>query len=392
VLYYGSFERKSLTPMPLKIINIVGARPNLPKIAPLMREMQRHPEIEPILVHTGQHYDAALSDIFFRQMGIPTPHVNLEVGSGTHAVQTAEVLKRIEPVLLEHQPDLVLVVGDVNSTIAVSLAAVKLGISVAHVEAGLRSFDRGMPEEINRILTDALADYLFVTEEDAIQNLQKEGRPRESIHLVGNVMIDSLRHFLPTAQKSPIGEDLGLKNGAEWQRFAVLTLHRPSNVDATEKLAELLRAVDAIAAQVPVIFPVHPRTQQRLAQAGSTTHPRLKLIPPVGYLDFLCLLNKATLVLTDSGGIQEETTALGVPCLTLRENTERPITISQGTNQLVGTDPRKILAAAEAVLAGKAKPGRIPPLWDGHAAERIVEVLLRKSPPGPHRKSALPVT
>jgi UDP-N-acetylglucosamine 2-epimerase (non-hydrolysing) len=378
--------------MALKIINIVGARPNLPKIAPLMREMQRHPEIEPILVHTGQHYDATLSDIFFRQMGIPAPRVNLEVGSGSHAVQTAEVLKRIEPVLLEHQPDLVLVVGDVNSTIAVSLAAVKLGISVAHVEAGLRSFDRGMPEEINRILTDALADYLFVTEEDAIQNLQKEGRPRESIHLVGNVMIDSLRHFLPTAQKSPIGEDLGLKNGAEWQRFAVLTLHRPSNVDATEKLAELLRAVDAIAAQVPVIFPVHPRTQQRLAQAGSTTHPRLKLIPPVGYLDFLCLLSKATLVLTDSGGIQEETTALGVPCLTLRENTERPITISQGTNQLVGTDPRKILTAAEAVLAGKAKPGRIPPLWDGHAAERIVEVLLRKSPPGPHRKSALPVT
>jgi UDP-N-acetylglucosamine 2-epimerase (non-hydrolysing) len=378
--------------MALKIINIVGARPNLPKIAPLMREMQRHPEIEPILVHTGQHYDAALSDIFFRQMGIPAPRVNLEVGSGSHAVQTAEVLKRIEPVLLEYQPDLVLVVGDVNSTIAVSLAAVKLGISVAHVEAGLRSFDRGMPEEINRILTDALADYLFVTEEDAIQNLQKEGRPRESIHLVGNVMIDSLRYFLPTAQKSPIGEDLGLKNGAEWQRFAVLTLHRPSNVDATEKLAELLTAVDAIAAQVPVVFPVHPRTQQRLAQAGSTTHPRLKLIPPVGYLDFLCLLSKATLVLTDSGGIQEETTALGVPCLTLRENTERPITISQGTNQLVGTDPRKILTAAEAVLAGKAKPGRIPPLWDGHAAERIVEVLLRKSPPGPHRKSALPVT
>jgi UDP-N-acetylglucosamine 2-epimerase (non-hydrolysing) len=378
--------------MALKIINIVGARPNLPKIAPLMREMQRHPEIEPILVHTGQHYDATLSDIFFRQMGIPAPRVNLEVGSGSHAVQTAEVLKRIEPVLLEHQPDLVLVVGDVNSTIAVSLAAVKLGISVAHVEAGLRSFDRGMPEEINRILTDALADYLFVTEEDAIQNLQKEGRPSESIHLVGNVMIDSLRHFLPTAQKSPIGEDLGLKNGAEWHRFAVLTLHRPSNVDATEKLAELLTAVDAIAAHVPVIFPVHPRTQQRLTQAGSTTHPRLKLIPPVGYLDFLCLLNMATLVLTDSGGIQEETTALGVPCLTLRENTERPITISQGTNQLVGTDPRKILTAAEAVLAGKAKPGRIPPLWDGHAAERIVEVLLRKSPPGPHRKSALPVT
>jgi UDP-N-acetylglucosamine 2-epimerase (non-hydrolysing) len=376
----------------LKIINIVGARPNLPKIAPLMREMQRHPEIDPVLVHTGQHYDPALSDIFFRQMGIPTPHVNLEVGSGSHAAQTAEVLKRIEPVLLEHQPDLVLVVGDVNSTIAVSLAAVKLGISVAHVEAGLRSFDRSMPEEINRILTDALADYLFVTEEDAIQHLLKEGRPRECIYFVGNVMIDSLRHFLPVAQNSTIGDDLALKNGAGWNRFAVLTLHRPSNVDSTEKLAELLSAVDSIAAQVPVVFPVHPRTQQRLAQAGIKTHPQLKLIPPVGYLDFLCLLSKATLVLTDSGGIQEETTALGVPCLTLRENTERPITITEGTNILIGTDPAKILPAAQNVLAGKGKPGRIPPLWDGHAAERIVEVLLKNPPLGPHRKSALPVT
>jgi UDP-N-acetylglucosamine 2-epimerase (non-hydrolysing) len=376
----------------LKIINIVGARPNLPKIAPLIREMQRHPEIEPILVHTGQHYDEALSDIFFRQMGIPAPHVNLEVGSGSHAAQTAEVLKRVEPVLIEHRPDLVLVVGDVNSTIAVSLAAVKLGIPVAHVEAGLRSFDRSMPEEINRILTDALADFLFVTEEDAIQHLLKEGRPRESIYLVGNVMIDSLRHFLPMAEKSGIGENLGLKNAANWQRFGVLTLHRPSNVDSTEKLAELLGVIDAIAAQIPVIFPVHPRTQQRLAQAGIKTHPQLKLIPPVGYLDFLCLLSKSTLVLTDSGGIQEETTALGVPCLTLRENTERPITISEGTNLLMGTDPAKILAAVQQILAGKGKPGRIPPFWDGHAAERIVEVLLRKSPLGPHRKSTLPVT
>ncbi len=377
---------------PLKIINIVGARPNLPKIAPLIREMQRHPEIEPILVHTGQHYDEALSDIFFRQMGIPTPHVNLEVGSGSHASQTAEILKRVEPVLLEHQPDLVLVVGDVNSTIAVSLAAVKLGIPVAHVEAGLRSFDRSMPEEINRILTDAVADFLFVTEEDAIQHLLKEGRPRESIHLVGNVMIDSLRHFLPIAQQSPIGEDLGLKNGADWHRFGVLTLHRPSNVDSTEKLAELLGAIDSIAAQVPVIFPVHPRTQQRLAQAGIKTHPQLKLIPPVGYLDFLCLLSKATLVLTDSGGIQEETTALGVPCLTLRENTERPITISEGTNLLIGTDPAKIIAAAQTILAGKGKPGRIPPFWDGHAAERIVDVLLKNRIIDPRPKSALPVT
>jgi UDP-N-acetylglucosamine 2-epimerase (non-hydrolysing) len=368
----------------LKILNIVGARPNLPKIAPLMREMGRHPQIEPILVHTGQHYDEQLSDIFFRQMGIPAPHVNLEVGSGSHAAQTAEILKRIEPVLIEQKPDLVLVVGDVNSTIAVSLAAVKLGIRVAHVEAGLRSFDRTMPEEINRILTDALADYLFITEEDAAEHLLKEGRPKEAIFFVGNVMIDSLRHFLPIAHKSPIGGELHLKNGAHggeaWKRFAVLTLHRPSNVDSTEKLTELLGAVDAVAREIPVIFPVHPRTQQRLTQAGIQHHPNLRLVPPVGYVDFLCLLSKATLVLTDSGGIQEETTALGVPCLTLRENTERPITISQGTNLLVGTEPAKIVAAAREVLSGKSKAGRIPPLWDGHAAERIVETLLRLLP------------
>jgi UDP-N-acetylglucosamine 2-epimerase (non-hydrolysing) len=373
----------------LKIINIVGARPNLPKISPLIREMQRHPEIESILVHTGQHYDETLSDIFFRQMGIPAPHVNLEVGSGSHAAQTAEILKRIEPVLLERKPDLALVVGDVNSTLAVSLAAVKLGIRVAHVEAGLRSFDRSMPEEINRLVTDALADYLFVTEQDAIENLLKEGRPRESIHLVGNVMIDSLRHFLPFAQQSRIGEELDLKNASGWRRFAVLTLHRPSNVDSIEKLTELLGAMNVIAAQIPVVFPVHPRTQQRLAQAGIKHHPELRLISPIGYLDFLCLLSKATLVLTDSGGIQEETTALGVPCLTVRTNTERPITISEGTNLLVGTDPGIIIAAAQDILAGKGKVGGIPPLWDGHAAERIVDILLRALP---REKSALGVT
>src|SRR6184192_2389621 len=330
ILHSDGRDERSMS-QHLKILNIVGARPNLPKIAPLMREMQRHPEIEAILVHTGQHYDEKLSDIFFRQMGIPSPHVNLEVGSGSHASQTAEILKRIEPVLLERQPDLVLVVGDVNSTIAVSLAAAKLGIRVAHVEAGLRSLDRTMPEEINRILTDALADYLFVTEEGAIEHLLKEGRPRSSIFMVGNVMIDSLLHFLPIAQQSPIGDDLGLKNGAGWRHFGVLTLHRPSNVDSTEKLSQLLGAIDAVVAEMPVIFPVHPRTQQRLTQGGIQYHPQLRLIPPVGYLDFLCLLSKAKLVLTDSGGIQEETTALGVPCLTLRENTERPVTISQGT-------------------------------------------------------------
>ena len=360
-----------------RVINIVGARPNLPKIAPLIREMQRHPEIEPLLVHTGQHYDENLSNIFFRQMGIPEPHINLGVGSGTHAEQTAEILRRIEPILFERQPDLVLVVGDVNSTIAVSLAAVKMGIPVAHVEAGLRSFDRSMPEEINRVLTDALATYLFATEDDAVDNLIREGRPREFIHLVGNVMIDSLLHFLPFAQQSRIGDELGLRGGKGWKSFGVLTLHRPSNVDSTEKLAELLGAIDAVAQQMPIVFPVHPRTQQRLSQGGIKHHPQLRLIQPLGYLDFLCLLSKATLALTDSGGIQEETTVLGVPCLTLRENTERPITVSQGTNVLVGTNPSKIVAATEQILRGDRKRGRTPPLWDGHTAERIVEILLR---------------
>jgi len=360
-----------------KVINIVGARPNLPKIAPLIREMQRHPEFEPILVHTGQHYDENLSKVFFRQMGIPEPQVNLGVGSGTHAEQTAEVLKRVEPILVRHRPDLVLVVGDVNSTIAASLAAVKMGIPVAHVEAGLRSFDRSMPEEINRVLTDALAEYLFATEDAAVDNLLREGRPRDCIHLVGNVMIDSLLHFLPFAQQSSVGDKLGLHNGKGWQSFGVLTLHRPSNVDSMEKLAELLGAIDAIAEKMPIVFPVHPRTQRQLTQSGIKHHPQLLLIPPLGYLDFLCLLSNATLALTDSGGIQEETTALGVACLTLRENTERPVTVTQGTNTLVGANPDRIVAAAEQVLQGEGKKGRTPALWDGHAAERTVEILLR---------------
>ncbi len=366
----------------LKILNVVGARPNLPKIAPLIREMRRHPEIDPVLVHTGQHYDSKLSGIFFDQMGIPNPDVNLEVGSGTHAVQTAEVLRRIEPVLLEHRPDLALVVGDVNSTIAVALAAAKMGIRVAHVEAGLRSFDRTMPEEINRILTDALSDYLFVTEEDAIQNLLREGRPRKAIYFVGNVMIDSLQHFLALAQQSVVGSELGLKDGSDWKRFGVLTLHRPSNVDSIEKLGVLLGAVNSIAQMIPIVFPVHPRTRQKIAQAGIEYSSQLRLIDPVGYLDFLCLLSNSTIVLTDSGGIQEETTALGVPCLTLRENTERPITITQGTNVLVGTIPDEIMRAAKDVLAGKRKPAAVPPLWDGHAARRIVDILIRDVPRG----------
>jgi UDP-N-acetylglucosamine 2-epimerase (non-hydrolysing) len=366
----------------MKILSVVGARPNLVKIAPLMRAMQRRPAaIQPVLVHTGQHYDERLSDIFFRQMGIREPDVNLEVGSASHSRQTGEILQRIEPVLIEQKPDLVLVVGDVNSTMASTLAAAKLSIPVAHVEAGLRSFDRTMPEEINRLVTDALADYLFVTEADAVENLLREGRPQERIYLVGNVMIDALRQFLPLAQQSSITTELGLMDGArKLLPFAILTLHRPSNVDSEETLEGLLSAVERIAEEVPVIFPVHPRTQQRLRDGKNRLHPNVRLIPPVGYLDFLCLLSHAKLVLTDSGGIQEETTALGVPCLTLRENTERPVTTTQGTNQIVGLDPTKILAAARDALAGKTRAGRIPEFWDGNAAERIVDILLREIP------------
>lgn len=363
----------------MKILNVVGARPNLVKIAPLLKEMRRHPEIQPILVHTGQHYDEKLSDVFFRQMQIPKPDFNLDVGSGSQASQTAEVLKRIEPVLVEQRPDFILVVGDVNSTAAASLAAAKLGIPVVHVEAGLRSFDRSMPEEINRLVTDALADYLFATEKCAVENLIREGHDEKRIFLVGNVMIDALRQFLPIAQKTKIGEELGLGPADRMKPFAILTLHRPSNVDSPETLHSLLDAINEIASQIPVIFPVHPRTQQRLADSGKRQHPNLKLVPPIGYLDFLFLTSRATLVLTDSGGIQEETTVLGIPCLTLRENTERPVTVTEGTNELVGRDPALILRRAREILAGNKKQGAIPHLWDGHAAERIVEILLRSA-------------
>ena len=362
----------------MKIANIIGARQNFPKISPLLREMRRHREIHPLLVHTGQHYDEKLSDVFFRQMGIPNPEINLEVGSGSHAWQTAEILKRIEPVLLEERPDLVLVVGDVNSTVATTLAAVKIGIPVAHVEAGLRSFDRTMPEEINRVVTDSLAEYLFVTEEDAIANLLHEGRPRNRIYFVGNVMIDTLRQFLPVAQQTSLVNELGLKNGKGVNPFAVLTLHRPSNVDSMDTLRGLLRAIEAVADIMPVIFPVHPRTSARLAGIELGRHSQLRMIPPVGYVDFLGLMSQARLVMTDSGGIQEETTALGVPCLTLRENTERPVTVTEGTNRIVGQDPVKIRRAVDEILdRGGTQELRVPKLWDGHAAKRIVEILLR---------------
>jgi UDP-N-acetylglucosamine 2-epimerase (non-hydrolysing) len=363
----------------MKIVNVVGARPNFIKIAPLMREMRNHSEIQPILVHTGQHYDEHLSDIFFRQLGISEPDVDLQVGSGSHAWQTAEILKRIEPILLDQQPNLLLVVGDVNSTVAAALAAIKLGIPVANVEAGLRSFDRSMPEEINRILTDAMSDYLFVTEEDAVKNLLREGKSTGQIHFVGNVMIDALRQFLPLAGASPIAGILGLGRGDEASPFALMTLHRPSNVDSPATLQALLQSLEEIAKCIPVVFPVHPRTQPRIEALRAKVHSQVRLIPPVGYLDFLWLMSRARFVMTDSGGIQEETTALGVPCLTLRENTERPITVEQGTNQIVGTEPERIVSAVHRILSSERRRGRTPLLWDGNASQRIVDVLLRES-------------
>ena len=356
----------------MKIILIAGARPNFMKIAPLMDAIKKHPSIQPVLVHTGQHYDEKMSGLFFHELGIPEPDVNLEVGSGSHAVQTAEIMTRFEPVLLDHRPDCVLVVGDVNSTIACGLVAVKLGVRLIHVEAGLRSFDRDMPEEINRILTDSISDILFCSESSGVDNLLKEGVSKEKIHLVGNVMIDTLLRHRDKAENSRILDDLQLGE----KKFAVTTLHRPSNVDDRVTLTRIVSVLQTIGRDIPVVFPIHPRTRQRLEIWNIKADPeRIRFIDPLGYLDFLKLVGSAAVVLTDSGGIQEETTILKVPCLTLRENTERPCTVELGSNQLVGTDPEKILAAYKAVLDGKVKVGEVPPLWDGNAAERIVAAI-----------------
>ena len=361
----------------MKIINVVGARPNLMKIAPLMDAFASSVDIEPLLVHTGQHYDENMSDLFFRQLGIPEPDLNLGVGSGSHAVQTAEIMKAFEPVVLEHEPDIVLVVGDVNSTIACGTVAVKLGIVLVHVEAGLRSFDRGMPEEINRIITDAISDVLFCTEQSGVDNLRAEGVAAEKIHLVGNVMIDTLMRHRATADASTILEEQRLASG----EYAVLTLHRPSNVDSREVLSSLVDALEVIQRDLTLVFPAHPRTRAKLEEFGLAArldgYRNTRVIDPIGYLDFLKLMACAKLVLTDSGGIQEETTILEVPCLTLRENTERPVTIEVGSNQLVGQDPERILSAYRKLMNGGAPPPGIPPLWDGMAAGRIVDVLKR---------------
>jgi len=360
----------------MKIILVVGARPNFMKIAPILEELKKYPDqFDPYLVHTGQHYDEKMSKIFFEELGLPEPDRYLGVGSGSHAAQTAKVMIAFEEVLTEEQPDLVLVVGDVNSTVACSLDAVKLHIPVAHVEAGLRSRDRTMPEEINRLVTDAISDLLFTTCRDADENLIREGVSQEKICFVGNVMIDSLRKFEGMAEISPILATLGLEPGG----YGLVTLHRPSNVDQRTSFEGIIRAFGEIQTRLPLIFPIHPRTEKMIAELGLQSQvaamDNLRFVAPVGYLDFLKLQKSARLVLTDSGGIQEETTVLGVPCLTLRENTERPITVEVGTNQLVGLDQERIVRAAMDILDGNEKPGRIPEGWDGKAAERIVETL-----------------
>jgi UDP-N-acetylglucosamine 2-epimerase (non-hydrolysing) len=338
------------------------------KLAPLFRAFSSHPELVPVLAHTGQHYDDSMSGQFFRDLGLPQPSYNLEVGSGSHAQQTAEIMKRFEGVVLQERPSAVLVVGDVNSTAACALVSKKLGVFVIHVEAGLRSFDRSMPEEINRLVTDAISDLLLVTEESGVRNLAQEGVACEKVHFVGNLMIDSLFFHLERARDSPILDQLGLRG----ERFGLVTLHRPANVDDAAQLQEIMGALRVISQDLPLYFPVHPRTKAQLA--GQCAAPGLRLLDPLGYLDFTCLMSHSAVVLTDSGGVQEETTALGIPCLTLRNNTERPITINEGTNTLAGTSRASILAAWQEVKS-TPKLGRIPKLWDGNAAGRALVAI-----------------
>jgi UDP-N-acetylglucosamine 2-epimerase (non-hydrolysing) len=365
----------------IKVINVVGARPNFMKVAPIVAAMKQSPAgFTPLVVHTGQHYDASMSDAFFTDLKLPQPDIHLGVGSGSHAQQTAAVMERFEPVVLSEQPDWVLVVGDVNSTIACALVCAKLGIKVGHVEAGLRSRDRTMPEEINRILTDQISDLLLTPSPDADANLLAEGIPPERIRFVGNIMIDSLFNNLEAARQSPIKSQLNLTDGT----YAVLTLHRPSNVDDPETFSRILYALEEISAKIPIIFPVHPRTRKTISDfhfgERIAAMSGLRLIDPLGYIDFLSLYSTARLVLTDSGGIQEETTALKIPCLTLRENTERPITVEMGTNVIVGTDRRKIVAEAMAALNGRnSEQVQLPPLWDGHTSQRILNALTEAS-------------
>jgi UDP-N-acetylglucosamine 2-epimerase (non-hydrolysing) len=370
----------------LRIMSIVGARPNMMKVAPLIAELRRHEEIEPVLVHTGQHYDYSMSQVFFDQLGVSPPDYNLGVGSGTHYAQTAEIMRKFGDLVQQDRPDMVVVAGDVNSTIACALVAAKEGIPVAHVEAGLRSFDRSMPEEINRILTDALADVLFTTEESAGRNLANEGIDPGKIFFVGNLMIDSLVRALEIPLESSLRLDMALSE----KPYAVLTLHRPTNVDNPDQLRRTLEAIAEVAQRIPVVFPAHPRTARTIEAApglgvastwngGPLPGRGVWMTPPASYLDFLDLIHHAVMVITDSGGVQEETTFLGVPCITYRENTERPVTVSLGTNRVVGCDPHQLLRSALDVLESANSQPRstrvCPPLWDGRTAARIVPIL-----------------
>jgi len=357
----------------MKLLHVVGARPNFMKLAPVLRAFEGR--AAQVVVHTGQHYDANMSGIFFRQLGIGHPDINLEVGSASQAQQTAQVMAKIEPVLIDQRPDTVVVYGDVNSTVAAALVATKLGIEVAHVEAGLRSFDRTMPEEINRVVTDRIADLLFTPSADGDENLLHEGVSPDKIHRIGNVMIDTLVRLLPAADdaiaKSPLHDWIG-------KPYALVTLHRPSNVDDPQALRATCRALAGVARDLPVIFPVHPRTRARLAAMAADESAALNLCEPLGYLEFLGLQRHATVVITDSGGVQEETTFLRVPCLTMRDNTERPVTVTMGTNILIGRTAARIEDEVRRILRGEAKYGGVPPLWDGHAAERMADILAKE--------------
>ena len=362
----------------IKIICVCGARPNFMKIAPIMRAFEANGNFESLLVHTGQHYDKNMSKLFFDELNIPRPDVNLEVGSGSHASQTAEIMKHFEPVALDFKPDYVLVVGDVNSTIACGLVAVKLGVKLIHIEAGLRSFDRTMPEEINRVLTDAISDLLFITEQSATDNLKNEGIDSGKVHFVGNVMIDTLMSNREKAQKSDVLERLGLSA----KKYAVITLHRPSNVDDLDKFGQIIKAFESIEKEMKLVFPIHPRARNNLRQSKLEGRVKamknLLLLEPVGYVDFLCLMSNAGLVLTDSGGIQEETTILRIPCMTLRENTERPVTITEGTNRLVHVTAEDILRNYREIRNGGEEVSySVPKLWDGKAAERIATIIAK---------------
>ncbi|HZT41922.1 MAG TPA: UDP-N-acetylglucosamine 2-epimerase (non-hydrolyzing) [Chthonomonadaceae bacterium] len=361
--------------MPLHLTCVVGARPNFMKVAPILDAAASRSDVACRLVHTGQHYDQRMSTLFFTELGLPQPDVYLGVGSGSHAVQTAKVMIAFDEVLDQNPTDVVLVVGDVNSTLACALVSVKRGIKVAHVEAGLRSGDRSMPEEINRVLTDQISDFLFITERSAAENLAAEGIAFERIHFVGNVMIDTLLHHRERSKQSDILSRLGQSP----KGYAVCTLHRPSNVDSAQAAENTVRALEMLAKRLPVVLPLHPRTQARLEQFGLAERARaggrVQIVEPLGYLDFLALMDQASLVFTDSGGIQEETTVLGVPCFTFRENTERPITITEGTNRLIGLDPCRLASALDELMAGQTPSGRIPEYWDGKAAQRILDVL-----------------